>query len=125
MTGPSQVSIEHSFSQAEFDRCARLSGDNNPIHVDAVFASHSRFGRTVAHGWLLCSKLRGLVEQLVPGGRLLDQSVTFEAPTFTGDKMKFSARIVEKGSSCVKFEMEVTRVSDGVVTCSGKGRVVT
>jgi len=125
MPGPSQVSIEHTFSQAEFDRFARLSGDNNPIHVDADFAARSRFGRTVAHGLLLCSKLRGLVDQLVPGGRLLDQSVMFEAPTYAGDRMRFSARIIEQDNNCVKLEMEVARVRDGVATCRCTGRVGT
>ncbi len=119
-----KVSTEHTFSQAEFDRFARLSGDDNPIHVDADFAARSRFGRRVAHGWLLCSRLRGLVDQLVPGGRLLDQSVMFEAPTYAGDRMRFSARIIEQDNSCVKVEMEVTRVRDGVATCSGTVRVV-
>lgn len=123
MTNTSQVSIEHTFSQAEFDRFARLSGDDNPIHVDADFASHSRFGRTVAHGLLLCSRLRGLIDQLVPGGHLLDQSVVFEAPTYAGDNMRFSAKIIEGDNTCVTVEMEVKRVRDGVVTCRGKGRV--
>lgn len=115
--------MDHTFSQAEFDKFARLSGDNNPIHVDAEFASRTRFGRTVAHGLLLCSRLRGLVEQLVPGGQLLDQSVVFEAPTYAGDEMRFTASIVEKDNSYAKIEMQVARVRDGVVTCKGQCRL--
>jgi acyl dehydratase len=76
--------IERSFTQADFDRFARLSGDANPIHTDPAFAAATRFGCTVAHGLLLMSVLRGLIEQLVPGGRLVEQSVMFPAPTFTG-----------------------------------------
>ena len=123
MSGQSQVSMNHTFSQAEFDQFARLSGDDNPIHVDPEFASKSRFGRTVAHGLLLCSRLRALVEQLVPGGRLLEQSVMFEAPTYAGDEMCFSARIIEKDNTSVKAEISVARVKDGVVTCKGNCRI--
>ena len=122
--GISEVSIEHTFRQAEFDQFAQLSGDNNPIHVDAEFAARSRFGRTVAHGLLLCSKLRALIEQLVPGGRLFDQSVIFEAPTYAGDRMRLSARITEKDGDCVEVEMQVSRISDDVATCTGKCRVL-
>jgi acyl dehydratase len=118
-----QIEIEHVFTQVEFDRFAQLSGDNNPIHVDAEFSRRARFGRTVAHGLLLCSRLRALIDQLVPGGRLLDQSVMFEAPTYAGDKMCFSARIVAQDGDIAKFEVEVKRVGDGIVTCSGQGSV--
>jgi len=122
--GISEVGIEHTFSQTEFDRFAQLSGDNNPIHVDAEFAARSRIVRTVAHGLLLCSKLRALIEQLVPGGRLLDQSVIFEAPTYAGDRMRLSAKVTEKAGDCVEVEMQVIRISDGVATCTGNGRVL-
>ena len=44
-----------SFTQAQFDRFAALSGDDNPIHVDPQFAARTRFGRTVAHGMFLLS----------------------------------------------------------------------
>jgi acyl dehydratase len=77
MTREGQTSIVRSFTQADFDCFARLSGDDNPIHVDAEFSARSRFGRTVAHGLLLCSVLRGLIEKLAPGGRLGELSVRY------------------------------------------------
>jgi acyl dehydratase len=48
-----QISEVKTFTQAEFDAFARLSGDDNPIHVDPEFSARTRFGRTVAHGMLL------------------------------------------------------------------------
>jgi len=122
MADINHVSLEHTFSQAEFARFARLSGDDNPIHVDPEFASQSRFGQPVAHGLLLCSMLRGLVEQLLPGARLLEQSVIFEAPTFAGEPMRFSARVTRRDNECTEIEMAVMRLKDGVATC--RGRVV-
>jgi len=119
-----RIETEHTFKQVEFDRFARLSGDNNPIHVDAEFAARTRFGGTVAHGLLLCSKLRALIDQLVPGGRLLDQSVIFEAPTFAGDRMRVSARMTGTDGDCGEVAMHVSRISDGVATCNGRGRVL-
>jgi acyl dehydratase len=51
---------------AEFDAFARLSGDDNPIHVDPDFSSRTRFGRTVSHGMLIYAKLWALVRQVRP-----------------------------------------------------------
>ena len=40
-------------TQEEFDLFARISGDDNPIHVDPEFSARTRFGRTVSHGMLI------------------------------------------------------------------------
>lgn len=124
MIQTSLASTERSFSQADFDRFARLSGDNNPIHVDPAFSARTRFGRTVAHGLLLCSVLRGLTEQLVPGGRLIDQTVMFPAPTYAGECMRFTAAVTETDDSGTSVKLEVLRVTDGTITCKGHGKVV-
>lgn len=123
MKQSSIASIERSFSQADFDLFARLSGDSNPIHVDTAFAARTRFGRTVAHGLLLCSVLRGLIEQLVPGGQLQDQKVMFPAPTFAGEQMCFTITMTDAGDSGSNVRLEVLRVADGTVTCQGHGKV--
>ncbi len=125
MTRTSSVSIERSFSQVDFDLFARLSGDNNPIHVDPAFSGQARFGRTVAHGLLLCSVLRGLIEQLLPGKRLLEQSVMFPAPTFAGECMCFTVTVTSADESHTEVALEALRVADGTVTCQGHVRVAT
>jgi acyl dehydratase len=125
MTRERQASTLHTFSQADFDRFARLSGDDNPIHTDAEFSARSRFGRTVAHGLLLCSVLRGQIDRLVPGGRLTGQSVMFPAPTFSGETMRFTAAVIggRGDDTSLELSLRVERVEDGLVTCQGHCRV--
>ena len=115
--------LAQNFSQEDFDRFARLSGDNNPIHIDPAFSARTPFGRTVAHGLLLCSVLRGLIEQLLPGGRVVDQSVMFPAPTFAGERMCFTAVVTDADDSGASVKLEVLRVTDGIATCQGHARV--
>lgn len=117
------VSVVRSFTQADFDRFASLSGDNNPIHCDPEFSARTRFGRTVAHGLLLCSILRGVVDQLIPGGQVVEQSVMFPAPTFANEPMRFQARIADEAEAFSELELLVTRESDGEITCQGNCRV--
>lgn len=115
----SEATLVRSFSQADFDRFARLSGDDNPIHTDPEFSARTHFGRTVAHGLLLCSVLRSLVDQLLPGCNIQEQSVMFPAPTFTNEPMRFSARITHAEGALTQLSFEVRRVSGGEVTCQG------
>lgn len=123
MTRGQQVSIVKVFSQSDFDAFARLSGDNNPIHTDPDFSSSTRFGRTVAHGLLLCSVLRGLINRMVPGSRLSEQSVMFPAPTYTDEPMLFAVTVTGETDDEFELELAVTRMDDGEVTCQGHARV--
>ena len=122
-----QTSLVRSFSQSDFDEFARLSGDDNLIHTDAEFSAKTRFGRPVAHGLLLCSVLRGLIDKVVPGGRLKEQSVMFPAPTYAGDIMRFIVTVKRRGQgpegAHFDFDLEVIRISDGLITCQGHGKV--
>lgn len=64
-------------TQADFDRFAALSGDDNPIHCDPAFAQSHRFGATVAHGMFLWSLLPGAAE---PAPRGIELSFAAPAP---------------------------------------------
>lgn len=124
MNQSKQTSITKTFSQEDFDSFALLSGDNNPIHTDPVFSANTRFGRTVAHGLLLSSVLRGLIDRLVPGSRLTDTALMFPAPTFADEPMLFTVATTGKNDDAFEFELSVKRVTDDVVTCQGSARVV-
>lgn len=114
-----------SFSQADFDQFALLSGDDNAIHTDPEYSARTHFGQTVAHGLLLCSVLRGLVDQLIPGGSIAEQSVMFPAPTFTNERMRFSAEIQDTEAALTILKLEVRRVADGEIACQGNCEVTT
>ena len=113
------IAIEKIFSQEDFDEFARISGDKNPIHVDAAFSAATGFGRNVAHGLLICTVLRGLFDKLLPGAKQLSQEVKFTAPTFANDVMIFEVKFAEENSNNIHLDFLVKRASDKVVTCEG------
>lgn len=117
------ASLERSFSQSDFNAFARLSGDDNPIHVDPDFSARTRFGRTVAHGALLCAVLRGLVEELAPGGRQIRQSTQYPAPAPVDEALRFDAEMISENGSIATIRLQVTRLSDMTITCSGETEV--
>ncbi len=121
---PDRLVLERTFTQADFDAFAELSGDDNPIHVDAAFAAQSRFGRTVAHGVMLYSVVRGMAALLVPDGQQASQQVMFAAPTYAGEPMRFMARVADRTAIAVTIEFEVIRIEDGEQTCSGTTTLV-
>ena len=103
--------------QADFDAFARLSGDDNPIHVDPEFSARTRFGRTVSHGLLLYTRVFGHLETLYPGRRHEIQTLLFPNPSYADEELTFS--FVENDDKPGQVLIEVRRRSDGAVTLSG------
>jgi len=122
MTSSGRATLVKVFSQADFDDFARLSGDDNPIHTDPGFCANTRFGRPVAHGLLLCSVLRGLIDSLLPGHTLSEQSVMFPAPTYADEPVNFTVAMNDTGQGWYELDLEARRIDDGVVTCQGTAR---
>ncbi|MEM9750145.1 MAG: MaoC/PaaZ C-terminal domain-containing protein, partial [Pseudomonadota bacterium] len=118
MTQPSDfIEINRTLTQDEFNRFAELSGDDNPIHVDPDFSARTSFGRTVSHGMLLYTILRGLAARLAPGARQVSQELMFPAPTFADEPIRFLARLEEQDGSHMRIAMRAEKVETGECVC--------
>jgi acyl dehydratase len=124
------VTTKRIFTQADFDRFAALSGDDNPIHVDPGFSATTKFGRTVCHGMLLYSTICQVLGEKLPGPGMiqLDQSLMFPSPTFTGEEMSVRLEVLEVGADDGTAIIETTiSHADGRPACQGQctaGRTV-
>jgi len=49
------------------DTFADITGDHNPIHVDAEFAATTQFGQRIAHGALSASFISAVLGNDLPG----------------------------------------------------------
>ena len=108
-----------TFTQDDYDAFAALTGDDNPIHVDADYAASTIWGRPVAHGMFLYSCVCGLLSEAFPGAAQLRQDLMFPAPTYTGEPMTFRATVAGRDGDVLTVEVEVTD-PDGTVTCTGE-----
>ncbi|TYC52209.1 hydratase [Rhodobacterales bacterium] len=110
----SSVSFTWTPTQQDFDAFARLSGDDNPIHVDPEFSARTRFGRTVAHGMLLYSRAFACLERLYPGRRHLVQTLMFPNPAYAEEELSLS--FCENPEQHNQIMIELKRRGDGAVT---------
>jgi len=112
------------FTQAEFDRFAALSGDENPIHVDAAFSAGTRFGRPVAHGMLLYAALWALVRRHFPNAVQETQDLMFPAPTYAGDAMRLEVDVLAVPAADLReIAVRMVAEADGTVTLEGRTRI--
>lgn len=66
---------------------AGISGDTNPVHLDAHFADQTAFKGRIAHGMLSASFISTVLGTRLPGPGCiyLSQSLKFRAPVKAGD----------------------------------------
>ncbi len=66
---------------------AGISGDTNPVHVDAEFAKGTIFKERIAHGMLTAGFISTVLGTKMPGpGAIyLSQTLNFKAPVKIGD----------------------------------------
>lgn len=117
----STQTFTRTFTQAEYDACAELTGDFNPTHVDPAFAATTRWGRTLAHGMLLYGVISGLIGTHLPGTVQLEQELKFPGPTYTGEEMSFRLEVtaLDAVAGIAEISALVTR-PDGGPACEGK-----
>jgi acyl dehydratase len=122
-------SYQRVLLQGDFDRFARLSHDDNPIHCDPAFAAKSHFGATVAHGMMLYSCIcKVLTEQVGPGVVQLEQTLMFPNATYVGDRLWIELRTETEEAGVLELITEIKKVGadeTALVTTTGRCRLVT
>jgi 3-hydroxybutyryl-CoA dehydratase len=84
-------------TEADVALFAGVTGDFNPVHVNAVEAERSRFGGRIAHGMLSASFISTVLGTRLPGpGTIyLSQSLRFTAPVRIGDTVTARVEVAE------------------------------
>jgi 3-hydroxybutyryl-CoA dehydratase len=78
---------ERRINDKDIDEFARLSGDQNPLHISTEFAQQEGFKNRVVHGALLAALVSRVVGMEIPAKQilLLSLKLDFPAPTFPND----------------------------------------
>ncbi len=123
-----RATFRRVFTQGDFDRFARLTGDDNPIHCDPVFARSSHFGATVSHGMLLYACISKAIAESIPGPGVVQiaQELMFPNPTFVGDEITVALEVAAAHSDGT-LELGTTVSKGGAtgatITAQGRAHV--
>jgi 3-hydroxybutyryl-CoA dehydratase len=104
---------------------ARLSGDDNPIHLCDVYASQSRFGQRIAHGLYTASLISAVLGTRLPGPGAIyrSQTLNFHAPVMIGDVVTVIVEVIELIAKGRKVRLSCEALVDGKAVLDGEAVV--
>lgn len=108
-----QASTTRTFTEQEVVDFAKLSGDNNPLHLNEDFAKRTSFKHRIVHGHLVSSMYSDILGSQLPGlGTIyLKQRVTYTKPVFLGDTITSSVVVLEKDLEKNRVKLETRSIN--------------
>ena len=85
-------------TDADIVKYAEISGDTNPVHLDADYAATTMFKERIAHGMLTAGFISAVFGTKLPGpGSIyVNQSLKFKAPVKIGDTVTATVTVTGK-----------------------------
>ena len=107
---------------------AKLTGNQNPLHVSDEFAERSGFDKKIAYGLHVGSLFSTLIGMYCPGkySVCLSQTLHFKKPVYYGDELTVWGEVVHKNDTfkIVTLKTEIIRESERVIVGEAEVKVL-
>lgn len=121
------ASYSRAVERREILLFAEASGDVNPLHLDADYATGTPFGEPIAHGLLSASLISAVIALQLPGPGTVyvGQTLRFLRPVKIGDRLTATVRVLAKREEkgLVTLDCQVVNQHDKAVV-AGEAEVL-
>ena len=122
-----KASLSKTVTEADIYGFAGITGDFNPVHINAEFAKNTMFKERIAHGMLSAGFISAVLGTALPGANsiYMGQELQFKAPVKIGDTVTAEVEVLEKieGKNRVIMRTTVTN-QNGVMVVDGKATMM-
>lgn len=105
---------------------AEVTGDNNPVHLDADFAATTPFKERIAHGMLSAGYISAVIGTKLPGpGAIyISQQLSFRRPVKIGDEVTARATITAIDTDKARVTLETVCLVGGKPVLTGEALIM-
>lgn len=120
------ASFSKTITEADILMFAAVSGDTNPVHIDAEAAAASMFKERIAHGMLSASLISTVLGTKLPGpGTIyLGQSLKFRAPVRIGETVTARVTVAALDPAKRRATLETVCTVKGKPVVEGEAQVM-
>ena len=123
------MSASHAKTVTETDvvMFAGLTGDNNPVHCNEVFAAQTPFETRIVHGMFSAGLISCVLGTRLPGPGCIyaDQQLRFKAPVRIGDTVHAKVTVKEVIAEKCRVVLDTVCTVAGKTVIEGEATVMT
>lgn len=121
-----EASQSNTVSESDIVAFADISGDRNPVHVDAAYAATTLFKERIAHGMLSAAYISAVFGMKLPGPGAIyvSQTLAFKGPVKIGDTVVATVKIVELLPEKKRARFETVCTVDGKAVLTGEAQLM-
>ncbi len=117
-----EASISRTVTEQDILAFAEVTGDKNPVHLDAAYAAKTMFKQRIAHGMLSAGYISAVfgMELPGPGAIYVSQTLNFKGPVKIGDTVVTTVKVAELIAAKHRARFECTCSVGGKVVLDGE-----
>ena len=117
-----EASLSKIVTEQDIIAFAEVTGDKNPVHLDAAYAAKTMFKQRIAHGILSAGYISAVfgMELPGPGAIYVSQTLNFKGPVRIGDTVVTKVKVVELIQPKRRARFECVCSVDGKVVLDGE-----
>jgi 3-hydroxybutyryl-CoA dehydratase len=121
-----ESSLSKTVSEADIVAFAEVSGDKNPVHLDADYAAKTMFKERIAHGMLSAAYISAVfgMQMPGPGAIYMSQTLQFKAPVKIGDTVVTTVKVTELVPEKKRAKFECVCAVDGKPVVVGEAMLM-
>ncbi|PIB90605.1 (R)-hydratase [Caulobacter sp. FWC2] len=118
--------LVRTVGEADLVAFAAVTGDTNPVHLDADYAATTSFGERIAHGMLSAGYISAVLGTTLPGpGAIyLSQTLKFKRPVKIGDEVTAMVTISEINAAKAQVTLATVCKVNGKAVLDGEAVVM-
>lgn len=119
-------SIEKTVTEQDVQAFAQVTGDTNPVHLDAGYAASTNFEKPIAHGMLTAGFISAVIGTKLPGPGCiyLEQSLKFRAPVYIGATVTTTVTVKDINERRRRAVLETVCLVDGKKVVTGEANIM-
>ena len=118
--------LVRTVAEADIVAFAAVTGDANPVHLDADYAATTSFGERIAHGMLSAGYISAVLGTTLPGpgAVYLSQSLAFKRPVKIGDEVTARVTVTAVDEAKARVTLATTCLVRGKAVVDGEAVVM-